>query len=73
MAKLERRLPNETVLCALEWDGEALVPDDLWAAIEPLLPPERPTSKGSRPRLSDRAALTSPGSRIHLSPGIVHT
>ncbi len=35
-----------------------LVPDDLWAAIEPLLPPERPKPKGGRPRLADRAALT---------------
>ena len=35
-----------------------LVPDDLWAVIEPLLPPARPKPKGGRPRLSDRAALT---------------
>ncbi len=35
-----------------------LVPDDLWAAIAPLLPPEAPKPKGGRPRLSDRAALT---------------
>ncbi|WP_238272800.1 transposase, partial [Methylobacterium cerastii] len=36
---------------------DALVPDDLWAVIEPLLPsvPEKP--KGGRPRSSDRAAL----------------
>jgi transposase len=34
-----------------------LVPDDLWAAIAPLLPPEPPKPKGGRPRVPDRAAL----------------
>ena len=34
-----------------------LVPDELWLAIEPLLPPVRPKPKGGRPRASDRAAL----------------
>jgi transposase len=34
-----------------------LVPDDLWAAVEPLLPPARPKPKGGRPPISDRAAL----------------
>src|SRR5215217_3607739 len=34
-----------------------LVPDDLWEAIEPLLPKEPPKPKGGRPRVSDRAAL----------------
>ena len=34
-----------------------LVSDDLWLAIEPLLPPERPKPKGGRPQASDRAAL----------------
>lgn len=38
--------------------AKPLVPDDLWAAIAPLLPPEAPKPKGGRPRLSDRAALT---------------
>ncbi|CAM4340177.1 Transposase [Roseomonas mucosa] len=38
--------------------AKPLVSDDLWAAIEPLLPPERPKPKGGRPRLADRAALT---------------
>jgi transposase len=36
---------------------DALVPDDLWAVIEPLLPPEPEKLKGGRPRASDRAAL----------------
>ena len=35
-----------------------LLPDGLWAAIEPLLPPELPKPRGGRPRVSDRAALT---------------
>jgi transposase len=34
-----------------------LVPDELWEAVGPLLPPERPKPKGGRPRVSDRAAL----------------
>jgi transposase len=38
--------------------AKPLVPDDLWAAIEPLLPREWPKPKGGRPRLRDRAALT---------------
>jgi transposase len=35
-----------------------LVPDDLWAAVEPLLPPARPKPRGGRPAIPDRAALT---------------
>ena len=34
-----------------------LVPDDLWAVIEPLLPPDLARPKGGRPRVSDRVAL----------------
>ena len=36
---------------------DALVPDDLWAVISPLLPPEPEKLKGGRPRASDRSAL----------------
>ena len=36
---------------------QALVPDDLWAAIEPFLPKEPAKPKGGRPRVPDRAAL----------------
>ena len=36
---------------------DTLVPDDLWAVIEPLLPPEPEKPKGGRPRASDRSAL----------------
>ena len=31
--------------------------DELWEAIEPLLPEEPPKPKGGRPRIDDRAAL----------------
>jgi transposase len=36
---------------------EPLVSDELWEAIEPWLPPERPKPLGGRPRVPDRAAL----------------
>jgi transposase len=40
------------------WTGmDALVPDDLWAMVEPLLPPEPDKPKDGRRRASDRAAL----------------
>ena len=35
-----------------------LVRDELWAIVEPLLPPEPPKSKGAAPRVPDRACLT---------------
>jgi len=35
-----------------------LVPDELWAAVEPRLPEETPKPKGGRPRVDNRAALT---------------
>jgi transposase len=38
--------------------AKAIVSDELWKVVEPLLPPEPPKPKGGRPRLSDRAALT---------------
>lgn len=38
--------------------AKPLLPDDLWEAVEPLLPPEPPKPKGGRPRVPDRAALT---------------
>ena len=34
-----------------------LVSNDLWEAIEPLLPKESPKTNGGRPRVPDRAAL----------------
>src|SRR6478672_4597616 len=36
---------------------QPLVSDDLWEAIEPLLPKEPPKPKGGRPRVPARAAL----------------
>ena len=37
--------------------SKPLVPDDLWEAIAPLLPKQRPKPKGGRPRCDDRLAL----------------
>lgn len=33
------------------------MPEPLWQAVAPLLPPERPKPKGGRPRVPDRAVL----------------
>lgn len=38
--------------------AKALVSDELWSIIEPLLPQEPPRPNGGRPRIADRAALT---------------
>ena len=38
--------------------SKLLVSDELWEAVEPLLPPEPPQPKGGRPRVPDRACLT---------------
>src|SRR5215217_2446495 len=38
-------------------NAPSLVPDDLWEAIEPLLPKEPPKPRGGRPRVPNRAAL----------------
>ena len=35
-----------------------LVTDELWSAIEPLLPKHKPSPRGGRPRKDDRACLT---------------
>ena len=37
--------------------AEHLVPDEIWAAIQPLLPPKPPYPKGGRPWIEDRAVL----------------
>jgi transposase len=37
---------------------KSLVTDELWTVVEPLLPKQPPKSKGGRPRVNDRAALT---------------
>ena len=34
-----------------------LLPDELWAVVAPLVPPEPPRPRGGRPRVPDRAAL----------------
>jgi len=38
--------------------AKPLLPDELWALIEPLLPPQVPSKKGGRPPVNHRAALT---------------
>jgi transposase len=38
--------------------ANALVTDELWKGIEPLLPEEPPKPKGGRPHVPARAALT---------------
>jgi transposase len=38
--------------------AKPLLPDELWAIIEPLIPPEPPKPQGGRPRIPDRDALT---------------
>ena len=38
--------------------AKQLVTDELWAVIEPLLPPESAKPKGGRPRVDNRRALT---------------
>ena len=37
--------------------AEQLVPDEVWSAIQPLLPAKRPHPKGGRPWIEDRAVL----------------
>jgi transposase len=38
--------------------AKPIVSDELWAVIEPLLPPRKPRPKGGRPPIPDREALT---------------
>lgn len=38
--------------------AKALVSDELWSKVAPLLPVHTPSRMGGRPRLDDRAALT---------------
>jgi len=38
--------------------AKPLLPDELWARIEVLIPPTREYPRGGRPRVDDRAALT---------------
>jgi transposase len=37
--------------------AKPLLPDELWAVVQPLLPPWSPSPKGGQPRLDDRKAL----------------
>jgi hypothetical protein len=47
--------------------AELLVPDEVWAVIQPLLPARRPHPKGGRPWIEDRAVLG--GSSMCCGPG----
>jgi transposase len=38
--------------------AKPLVPNELWALLAPLLPPEPPRPRGGRPRVPNRATLT---------------
>jgi transposase len=38
--------------------GKLLVPDELWALVEPILPKREPSPKGGKPRTPDRVCLT---------------
>src|SRR5687767_12397179 len=38
--------------------GKRLVPDELWALVEPILPKHPPGPKGGKPRTDDRVCLT---------------
>ena len=38
--------------------AKPLVPDELWALVEPLLPKHEPSPKGGHPRVDDRVCLT---------------
>jgi transposase len=38
--------------------GKLLVPDELWALVEPILPGHAPSPKGGKPRTPDRVCLT---------------
>ncbi len=48
--------------------GKLLVPDELWALVEPVLPRHEPSPKGGRPRVPDRVCLT--GTLFVLKTGI---
>src|SRR4029450_12703841 len=48
--------------------AEQLVPDELWLAIQPLLPAKPPHPKGGRPWIQDRAVLG--GITYGLRPGV---
>ena len=38
--------------------AKVLVPDALWAIVEPLLPKHEPSPKGGHPRVADRVCLS---------------
>jgi transposase len=50
-----RRLPHDVKEDAMP---KLLVPDELWALVEPLLPKRAPSPKGGHPPVDDRVCLT---------------
>jgi transposase len=38
--------------------ARAILPEELWTLVEPLLPPDKPPKSNGRPAISNRAALT---------------
>ena len=46
-----------TSVCGHDFMAKMLLPDELWLLIEPNLPAHRPSPRGSRPRIDDKAAL----------------
>jgi transposase len=40
--------------------AKPIVSDELWAVVEPLLPPEPAKPKGGRPRISNLYGVSSP-------------
>jgi transposase len=51
------RGPMSRRIAAHARSGSRLVPDELWAFVEPLLPPRSPKPKGGGLRVPDRTAL----------------
>jgi transposase len=61
---IDRIIETASVLnLVMTWNSCAmnkpLVSDELWTLVAPLLPAETPKTRGGRPRIAGRAALTA--------------
>jgi len=56
--RIKSGFQNRGAVCQTHGMSKPLVTDELWAIVEPLLPPEPPTPTGGHPRVPYRAALT---------------